>query len=146
MSELKALTLRFLFDGVSRKKAFYQVHTRAARQRWVARGRLNGRQLPPIQRHSAAVSRRCMHYFFKWHRGGDQSEHRSHLPPKGFRFRSRMKLIAKSNLRDHWLPLIWHWRNRACRIGILPLAHWKLTPTWQPFWAVFSAETGCHLR
>jgi len=32
------------------------------------------------------------------------------------------------------------WRNRAYSIDSLPLVHWKLTPTWQPFWAVFHRQ------
>jgi len=36
-------------------------------------------QLPPIQRHSAAMSRHRMHHFSKRHKRGDQSERRFHL-------------------------------------------------------------------
>jgi len=101
----------------------------------------NGRQLPAIQRYSATGSWRYMHYFFWWHRSGDQSEHRSislrkvsasGILPKGQNW-------SNSKFKSGWsLVCRCHWRNRACRIGSLPLVHRKLMPTWQPSWV----ETG----
>jgi len=88
----------------------------------------NGHQVPVTQRGSAAVSRRCTFYFFKWHRGSDQSEHRSHILRTNFPL-GELGRVASSN------P---HWSNSACRISVLPLDHRKLTPNWWTFWAVFN--------
>ena len=98
-----------------------------------------GVKLAAIQRYSAAISRRYMHYFAKRHRGSDQSEQRFYLLRLDFRFRclGQGQTWQIANLCCHWLPRTRRWRNSACRIGTPPLDHRKLTPTRGPFWVVF---------
>ena len=88
-------------------------------------------QLLPIQRHSAAMGRRRMHYLPRQPRRSDQSDRRFYL------LHLRLQCLAQG-----WTAAFPTMKKSTCRSGILPLDHWKPTPTWRPFWAVFKRQPG----
>ena len=109
-----------------------------------------GRQLPPIQRHSAAVSRSCMPKLYALFFQATQPQ---------WPVRTSMLFI----LERFALAVFW-WRTKlvewriwicvvigcclpdteecACRIGVLPLNQQKLALAWWPFRAAFKQQLG----
>jgi len=66
------------------------------------------------------------------------------ISASGVSVKGELGKTAISNLRCHWLPLIWCRRNSACMIETLPLDHQKRKPIWRPFLMVFKRQpSGC---
>jgi len=81
---------------------------------------------------------RCMHNFFKWPRRSIRASiafTSKVIPFPVYRWRTRSIKPQIQICVIIGCPLPDAEESRACRIGILPLVHRKLTPARWPFWA-----------